>query len=173
MKNKTNKIVKYEDHAEIIIRNRQGNEKCRAIIDLDDIKKVKDYNWCENGAGYIISNKTQSHPKLYLHRFIIDYSDEKFIDHIDGNTMNNRKSNLRIVNPQQNMMNRRAVKPTKSGVVGVNYVRKTNKWKAVIMINRKTIFLGYYNDLEEAIEVRKQAEIDYFGEYRNKEDEED
>jgi hypothetical protein len=52
-----------------------------------------------------------------------------------------------------------------SGVAGVTWDKKNNKWKAQIHINRKTKYLGLYNTKEEAIEARRQAEIEYFGEF--------
>ena len=55
-----------------------------------------------------------------------------------------------------------------SGYTGVLWDKAKNKWMARIKVNYKQIFLGYYDTLEKAIEVRKEAEIKYFGEYRNK-----
>lgn len=162
-----NEIIIYDNYAEIVIYDKNCLEIAKTKIDIEDVERVKNLMWCNNGDGYIISNKNSKHSKFYLHRFIMKYDGENFIDHINHNKLDNRKCNLRIVNPQQNMMNRIAIKPTSSGIVGVNYVKKTKKWKSVIMLNRKTIFLGYYDDINEAIKARKEAEVKYFNDYIN------
>ena len=65
-------------------------------------------------------------------------------------------------------MNKSISKNNTSGTPGVCYRQREKKWLAYITVNRKPIHLGYYKNLEDAIEARKQAEIKYFGEYRNK-----
>ena len=84
------------------------------------------------------------------------------VDHINHNKLDNRKSNLRICTHQQNCMN------VSDNVKGIHYDKSRNKWMAHI----KGKNLGRFNTKEEAIEARKQAEMDYFGEYRNKENDE-
>lgn len=65
--------------------------------------------------------------------------------------------------------NRKMNKSKHSGHVGVHYDKPKKKWLAQIMLQRKRIFLGRYDTIEEAIEARKAAEDKYFGKYRNKE----
>ena len=55
-----------------------------------------------------------------------------------------------------------------SGCTGVAWIKENNRWWAYICINNSTINLGYFIDYNEAVKVRKEAEIKYFGEYRNK-----
>ena len=163
-KNDKNEIVIYDDYAEIILYNKKQEEVARAIIDLDDIERVKDYKWYMDGRGYAFCGTTR---KL-LHRLIINAPKNKMVDHINHNRLDNRKSNLRICTSSQNNMNRSKTSRNTSGYVGVCYKPKINKWQAYITVNKKSIHLGYYNTPEEANEVRKQAEIKYFGEFRNK-----
>ena len=75
-----NEIVTYDDYAEIILYDRQSNEKCRAIIDLDDIDKVKDIRWLFDGRNVRSSNK-----KIKLHKYVIDAHKNKIIEHINNN----------------------------------------------------------------------------------------
>ena len=96
-----NEIVTYDDYAEIILYDRQSNEKCRAIIDLDDIDKVKDIRWLFDGRYVRSSNK-----KIKLHRFVIDAPKNKIIDHINHNVLDNRKNNLRICTQNDNAKNK-------------------------------------------------------------------
>ena len=157
-----NEIVIHDDYAEIILLNIKSEEIGRALIDLEDIDKVKKYRWCLHN-GYAKNNDIG-----VLHRFIISCPEGMEVDHINRNRLDNRKSNLRVVTHQQNNMNKGVTKSNTSGYPGVYWYKNRNKWQVGIKVNYKQIFLGYFNDLEEAIEIRKQAEIKYFGEYRNK-----
>lgn len=160
-----NEIVLHDDYAEIILYSKKQEEVARTIIDLDDIDKVKNYKWYLDGRGYVYCGTIRNS----LHRLIINCPEDKVIDHINHNKLDNRKSNLRTCTQQQNTINRSKTSRNTSGYVGVCYKPKINKWQSYITVNKKPMHLGYYNTLEEAIEVRKQAEIKYFGEYRNKE----
>lgn len=91
-------------------------------------------------------------------------------DHIDGDFLNTRQSNLRVCTQEQNGKNRKKNKNNKSGVKGVfwNTYAPTPKWQAYIMVDYHHKSLGYYEKFEDAVEARKQAEIKYFGEYNRK-----
>ena len=93
---------------------------------------------------------------------------DKVIDHIDGNTLNNRKTNLRVCTVQQNGCNHKMSKKNTSGISGVYFSSKYNKWYAQITVNRKTISLGTYNTYEDAVQARKDAEDTYFGNFKRK-----
>jgi hypothetical protein len=89
------------------------------------------------------------------------------IDHRDENGFNNRLDNLREATNAQNAMNTtKAYSHNKSsGIKGVSFSRTRMKWEAHIQVNRKHKFLGYYDNMEEALVARKAAELDYFGEF--------
>ena len=77
----------------------------------------------------------------------------------------NKKENLRIATYSLNCFNKNYNKEQ----VGVYFNKEKNKWEAKIMFNYKNIHLGYFNNKQEAIEMRRKAELLYFGEYNNKE----
>ena len=158
-----NEIVEYEDHAEIVLYDKDCNEVARALIDIDDINKVKNYKWHVTHYNYVYS-KTRN---LRLHRLIMDCPDDMVVDHINHNRLANRQENLRICTQHQNNMNTSIRSDNTSGTTGVSLDTKRNKWRSTIYVNGKEIHLGYCNTKEEAIQVRKNAEIEYFGEYRN------
>ena len=160
-----NEIVIYDDYAEIILYDEHCEEKCRALIDLEDVDNIKMYKWFFDGRYVRNSNKQK------LHRTIIDVSEEKIIDHINHNTLDNRKSNLRICTQNDNAKNKSKQINNTSGVTGVSWYKKYEKWRVRIQVNNKDILIGYFDDKEEAIKSRKEAEIKYFGEFRNKESE--
>ena len=158
-----NEIVLYDDYAEVVLYNKDCEEIARTLIDSEDVDKVKQYKWSIKNNGYAVNNKN----RLLLHRFVINCPDDKVVDHINHNPLDNRKSNLRICTQQQNRMNNRKQPNNTSGCAGVSFYKPYNKWRAYIQINSRQIFLGYFNTKEDAIEARKQAELEYFGEYRN------
>lgn len=161
-----NKIIEYDDYAEIVLYNKDCEEVARTLIDLDDIDKVKDYKWSLLSNGYVAYKSK----KIRLHRFITDCPDNMVVDHINHNPLDNRKCNLRICTQQENMMNQSINSKNTSGITGVVWNKQKNRWMAQIMCNKKNINLGLFNTKEEAIEARKQAELEYFGEYRNKDE---
>jgi hypothetical protein len=141
-------------------------------VDYDNfINHVMGYKFMMN-KGYVVYSSTKDGlNSKFLHRIIMDCPEGMVIDHIDHNKLNNMKSNLRIVTQQQNEMNRSKNKNNKSGVIGVCWYKRDNKWRAHIALNNKDIHLGLFDDLEEACKARKDAEIKYYGEFRNKDNE--
>ncbi len=81
------------------------------------------------------------------------------IDHINGDTKDNRIENLRAVTRTENGQNRKKASDNKSGTTGVSFNKRSNKWRAGITINGKAKYLGFYTDKNEAIKARKAAEI--------------
>lgn len=85
----------------------------------------------------------------------------KHMDHINHMQDDNRVSNLRCVNVKENMLNKSMYHSNKSGVVGVNWHEKSNKWQAQIMGFGKKVSLGYFALKADAVEARQKAEIKF------------
>lgn len=88
----------------------------------------------------------------------------KEVDHIDHDRLNNRLNNLRIVDRINNMRNIGLGKTNKTGVIGVSlkYTRTGElRYSANIMVNRKSINLGIFDNIEEAAAAREEANIKY------------
>lgn len=120
----------------------------------------------DNGVGYIRVTLTVSGKKksFYNHRIIYKMvygSEPEIIDHIDGNTSNNRIGNLRSTSLQDNNKNKGYDPNSKSGVMGVHWAKRQKKWCAQISNGRKIRHLGFFKDIEEAKNARKNAEILY------------
>lgn len=164
-----NNIIVYEDYIEIILCDKNRNEVGRAIVDLEYKDIVEEYKWCMNGDGYALGSKNGK--RILLHRLIMNCPKGKLVDHINHNILDNRKSNLRICDKQKNAFNQTIRKDNTSGTTGVIWNKQHNKWEARIRVDYKLIHLGLYSNKEEAIKVRKEAEVKYFGEFRNKESE--
>lgn len=104
--------------------------------------------------------------KLWLaHRLVwviynqIDIEDQLVIDHINHNPSDNRIINLRAVSQSENMKNMPLLAINKSGCHGVYYCKNKEKWAAQILIDGTNRHLGYFSDINEAIEKRKSTEI--------------
>ncbi|EPK1346639.1 HNH endonuclease signature motif containing protein [Enterobacter hormaechei] len=99
---------------------------------------------------------------LYIHGFWP--LDE--IDHINGNRVDNRISNLRECDAFGNARNQKAAKNNACGQKGVRLRAGSKKWQARIMVSGKSISLGHFQTMEEAVKARKDAEEKYFGDFR-------
>lgn len=135
-------------------------------FDLEDYSKIKDYCWRIDNNGYIVSYNTNHSINqsnlILLHKQIMS---GEYIDHINHNKQDNRKSNLRVVTASQNNMNATKRIDNTSGVTGVSWHKGLGLWRARINVNSKEISLGCFNKFDDAVKARKDAEEKYFGEY--------
>ena len=83
-------------------------------------------------------------------------------DHINRNKLDNRRSNLRICTPKENLQNSSIRTTNKSGATGVYYVPKVNKWRAQITIDGKTKYIGIFTSFEDAVIARRKSEQIYY-----------
>lgn len=121
-----------------------------------------------DGGGYMqtgIKGKyCKNHRIIFMmhHGYVPD-----FIDHIDGNPLNNRIENLRAVTESQNQYNRSFQRNNKTGIKGVSWDKSQKRWKARIGIDGKDILLGHFNNINDAENAVKEARIKYHGEFAN------
>lgn len=134
-------------------------------FDIEDYDKIKDYCWFLNEDGYVLANESKTRKQIRFHRLILDVASDAEVDHINHRLNDNRKSQLRIVSGTQNNMNRSLQSNNTSGATGVYWNNKTARWCAEIILHKKKIYLGVFQDLDSAIAARKTAEEKYFGEY--------
>lgn len=87
------------------------------------------------------------------------------IDHINGNPSDNRIANLRLATRAENSRNCKMHKTNTSGVKGVFWNRRLKKWQCSISVNNRTIYIGIFNDINDASAARREAEDRYFGEF--------
>ena len=139
--------------------------RCEFYFDLEDYDLIKDYCWFEHepyeGYHCVVSNdpKTRKTVKLWHVLGLKGY------DHIDRNPLNCRRSNLRPATHQENMRNISLQKNNASGVTGVSVHKPTGKWRARVMIDYKEIGLGLFENKDDAIRARLEAEAKYYGKF--------
>jgi hypothetical protein len=148
-----------------------GPDGLEAIVDTGDFKLVSPYTWCKRpvrNTVYVQASVPRGDGKrtsILMHRLIMKAKIGQIVDHVDGNGLNNRRSNLRICSHSQNMCNSRKPCTNVSGCKGVYYDEHRGKWKAQIMINQKGKHIGYYRDRDNAIKARREAERRLHGEF--------
>lgn len=150
-----NKVHIDGDVSYIDLYDKNCNIVAQAIIDTEDINKVKYTKWKLSNSGYVMNTPKFSGSNKHLSRVILGV--DAFVDHINHNPLDNRKENLRVVTKSQNQMN-----VNYSGVCKT----KSGKYYAHIKLRGKLLNLGVYVDLEEALYARRFAEVLLFGEYR-------
>lgn len=142
-------------------------------FDKEDYDLIKDYYWQKDKQGYIYSNS--SNKRISLHRLIMNVVDNENIeiDHIFQKREDNRKSQLRFATSAENSRNVGLRSNNTSGVTGVDWAKREQKWRARIRFNNKEIHLGLFKNFNDAVKARKDAEIKYFKEFQYKEKEDD
>ena len=134
-----------------------------AIVDDEDYDFLVLYKWhVVNGYAQNTKKTPLKVVNIYMHRLIMDFPDGE-VDHINNNTLDNRKSNLRICSHRQNQLNQKLSRRNTSGYRGVSKYGK--KWRAYISINGNDLFLGYFKTPEEAAKAYDQKSMEFHGEF--------
>jgi AP2 domain. len=138
-----------------------------ALVDDDDYEWLMQWSW-HFAKGYAVRNgKNRGDKQIYMHREVLKVPVGEFTDHIDGNKLDNRKSNLRRCTYSQNNRNKKLTKANTSGRKGVSWNKARQQWHASIWVRPKKIFLGLYDDLDAAGKAYEDAANFYFGEFAN------
>lgn len=162
-----NEVRIFEDYAEIDTYDSYSNVVSTFIIDKDDVDKLGEHKWrtvFKNEKPYLFTGN-QKKERIYFHRLIC--ITEKQVDHIDGNTLNNRKSNLRPVSIQQNMKNLQKKCSNTSGIRGISFDKKRNNWKTDFTCEKIRYYVKAWSTLEQAVYQRYILEKYFLKEYRN------
>ena len=143
------------------------NGKGTSLIDKEDAEKVILFSWSlKPGRSTNYAQTKIDGKNVLLHRLILNAPNNKHIDHINCNGLDNRKSNLRFATRSQNRCNTSKVL-SKYGFKGVYFHkdRTSNPWRAYITSNKKPKTIGYYPTKEAAAKAYDVAAKDMFGEF--------
>ena len=142
-----------------------------AMVSEDDCD-LDDYQWTMRKRGHVyyaqryktIDGKKRT---LHLHRVIMarllgrELRQTEEVDHINGYGLDCRRENLRLATRSENARNSRINSRNKSGVTGVAWNKASGKWHAYIVQKN----LGLFDDFDEAVATRREAELKYYGEF--------
>lgn len=170
-----------------------NNSNIIYIVDKESFDWMSRYTWYSEGSDesrqrYLVSGVRNNDGKNTIIRYHVEVmrneieslkasnskNDKRIVvDHIDGDEKNNLKENLRVVTQSENNMNKVVQKNNSTGFVGVTWHTGKRMWESSISINNKSIHLGNYYYLRNALKERLRAEKEYFGEYAlyNRDDE--
>lgn len=147
-----------------------------AVVDLEDADLAQ-FKWCVAKSKDIryahrsLNRVGKQRRDIRMHRLILErvigreLNADEYPDHINGDGLDNRRSNLRVASRQQNARNRRLRADNRSGLKGVSFDKKTKRWKAQINNDRKQIVLGYFDAPEQAHAAYCEAAKKYHGEF--------
>lgn len=158
--------MNYSEFAENFSYDKDTGIITRLKAPCNSVKEGQQAGWTHRCGGLFYRALEFNGTQYFAHRLaflaMTGEMPDGDIDHIDGNGLNNKWSNLRVITHKQNMMNKQIYKTNRSGCPGVSWTNTWQKWLARINDNEgRRISLGYYHSLEDAIAARKQAEKEY------------
>lgn len=146
------------------------NVKDKVLVDDEDYELLSQYKWWAYGSKrpYAATcNRNGKQKWTTMHRLLMQPPKELEVDHINGNSFDNRRANLRLCTRSQNLQNRRVMSNNQTGFKGVSYDRVNHKYKATIQNDGKQVWLGRFRTAEIAHKVYCEAAIRYYGEFAN------
>lgn len=130
------------------------------IIDEEDGPRVTKRRWQLSAAGYAIT-QFQVNGKsrtVSMHRFVMNAQHGMAVDHINGNRLDNRKLNLRVITNAENCQNLHGARSDSStGIRGVFWSKKERRYRVRIWVRGKPISCGYFATLAEADAAAREA----------------
>lgn len=142
-----------------------SNNDTKFYFDLEDFDKIKNYKWRDSGEYMETREYPSKKSIVFMQDVIMSHDDDKLVDHVQHNGYDNRKEFLRIGNKCDNIANRGLLKSNTSGCTGVHQCENVGKWRAEISRNKVRYTLGFFENFNDAVKVRKNAEEKYFGEW--------
>jgi len=141
-----------------------------AIVDNEDHEWLSQWGWYYSRTGktgyakrnvWLKGKRTQ----LFMHRLILDPAKDILTDHVNGNSLDNRRENLRECSRKENARNSHRYKRNTSGYMGASFHKGCRKWRAHIVVDGKQLHQGYFDDLEQAAHAYDAAALELHGEF--------
>lgn len=153
---------------EIPLRSWSGDVIAAALIDDADFAVLARWRWCLSRlGGYAVRGETKGgRCRIYfMHRQLMSPPTGLFVDHKDGNKLNNQRANLRLCTKGQNMANQPPTRRNRYGLKGVSLDMRTGRWRAQIGHEKRNHYLGTFDTAEAARTAYLKAATDLHGEF--------
>lgn len=137
-------------------------------MDKDDVEKLGKHKWrtvYKNDKPYLFTGN-QKKEKIYFHRLVMN-NPETQVNHINGNTLDNRKENLRTVSVQDNMKNLQKKKDNTSGIRGVSFSERDQQYKVDFTYEKKRMYFKTFDTKAHAVYLRYLLEKEFLKDFRN------
>jgi len=159
---KRHSVTQPSDQSYRLIPLTQGQN---TLVDASDYDWLMQWNWCiyKTRRGKLYANRWKGTTRIWMHREILGCSIDKETDHQNGNSLDNRRFNLREASRPQNAKNRKPNKGHK--LKGVRWHEEGNGWQARIHCNGKSKHLGLFKTEKEAAEAYDEAAKRLHGEF--------
>ena len=134
------------------------------IVDDADYATLQQYKWLALQAGkYTYAARSEVGRWVLMHRLLLNANDDTLVDHINTDTLDNRRGNLRLATQMQNQQNRRGANRTSTtGVRGVAFDRSRCKYRAYLTVRGLHVNLGRFTTLKEAAQAAESGRKTYF-----------
>lgn len=139
-----------------------------AIVDAKDFDWLNRWNWCATCIRYgqnAYAIRREGKQIIWMHRQILNCHPKAEVDHRNGNTLDNRRQNIRAATHSENAQNREKQRNNSSGFKGVSWFRRDHKWRARIHLNGEERHIGYFINLAEAAKAYDKEATELHGEF--------
>lgn len=145
-----------------------------ALVDDQDFEYLNQWKWHIHSKSSIYASRSFNYKsaetgkwtckQIFMHHIILPTPEGLFVDHINGNRLDNTRKNLRLCTIEENARNSKACN-NKGNPKGITWKPSLKKWEAKIRANKKTLYLGVYKEIEDAARAYDEAAKIYFGDF--------